>query len=286
MSAAIIGDNGAVNHTHDAVSQPAAACLIDPVRLRQLLGAASQGMTIDALPSCESTSTVLLQRARQGATTPSLLVADQQTAGRGRRGRRWLSSAAASLTFSLLWRCERALADMTGLSLAAGVAVARALESCGASPIGLKWPNDVLLDCGKVAGILIDLETATPGVLAVIGIGLNLQLPRNGDEDMPYPPAALAQSLASLPERHQLLACLLRELIAVLDCFAEHGFSALRDDWQARHAWQERRVRLCEAGLPEREGICLGADVDGALLLQTKSGKQRFFSGDVSLRAR
>ena len=274
-----------MNNARDAISQPAAACLIDPVRLRQLLGTASQRMTIDALPTCESTSTVLLQRARQGASTPSLLVADQQTAGRGRRGRSWLSSAADSLTFSLLWHFERSLADMTGLSLAVGVAVARALEACGASPIGLKWPNDVLLDGGKVAGILIDLETATPGVLAVIGIGLNLQLPRS-DDDMLYPPAALAQSLASLPERHQLLACLLRELIVVLDGFAQHGFTALRDDWQARHAWQNRRVGLFEAGLPEREGICLGADADGALLLQTASGKQRFFSGDVSLRAR
>ncbi len=285
MPAAIIGDNGFMNDASNAFPPPRLASLIDPLRLRQLLGLAGCGLTIDALPACESTSGLLVQRARLGATAPSLLVADRQTAGRGRRGRSWQSSADGSLTFSLLWSFERRLADMAGLSLAVGVAVARALEACGAARVGLKWPNDVLLDGGKVAGILIDLESTTQGTLAVIGIGVNLQLPPADPQTMPQPPAALAQSLAHLPERHQLLACLLLELMAVAESFAEHGFTALHADWQARHAWHDRLVRLCEAGLPDREGRCLGADVDGALVLQTTAGRQRFFSGDVSLRA-
>ena len=260
-------------------------CRIDPARLKLRLAAASDRFAVEALPECVSTSTLLLERARQGAPSGALLVADRQTAGRGRRGRSWLSSPEASLTFSLLWRFECPVTRLAGLSLAVGVAVARALEASGVASIELKWPNDILLDGGKVGGILIELEATPRSMLAVIGIGLNLQLPATGDEEMLHPPAALAQALSPLPDRHQLLAQLLIDLASVLDDFAENGFAAVRDDWQARHAWQGRYVRLLNGGLIDREVKCLGADADGALLLQTAAGIERCLSGDVSLRA-
>ncbi|WP_291852045.1 biotin--[acetyl-CoA-carboxylase] ligase [Accumulibacter sp.] len=267
-----------------AMAQSSFPCLIDPARVAALLGPLSERFTIEALAECSSTSTLLLERAQQGAVSGSLLVADRQTAGRGRRGRHWLSSPAAGLTFSLLWRFSGALARLSGLSLAVGLAVARALEHSGASGVGLKWPNDILLDGGKVGGILIELESSPGGMLAVIGIGLNLQLPPAGEEEFLHPPAALAQTLSPLPDRHCLLAAVLNELAVVLDRFDQVGFSGLRSAWQAHHAWQQRPVRLLDGGRIQGEGLCLGADDDGALLLQTPAGIERCLSGDLSLR--
>jgi BirA family biotin operon repressor/biotin-[acetyl-CoA-carboxylase] ligase len=161
----------------------------------------------------------------------------------------------------------------------------RALANSGAAGVGLKWPNDILLDGGKLGGILVELDAQPASMLAVIGIGLNLQLPPPGEEEFLQRPAALVQALSPLPDRHQLLAQLLIDLVGVLDRFSEGGFSALRGDWQAHHAWQDLPVRLLNGGLPDREGICLGADADGALLLRTTTGIERCLSGDVSLRA-
>ncbi|QKS28049.1 MAG: biotin--[acetyl-CoA-carboxylase] ligase [Candidatus Accumulibacter similis] len=260
------------------------ACQIDPGRLGPLLGPARGRFTVVVLAECSSTSTVLLERARQGAPSGSLLIADDQTAGRGRRGRSWLSSPSAGLTFSLLWRFAGTVARLAGLSLAVGLAVARALERLGATGVGLKWPNDILLGGGKVGGILVELETAPAGMLAVIGIGLNLQMPPAGDEAFIHPPAALSQALSPPPDRHRLLAELMIELAAVLDRFDAGGFAVLRADWQRQHAWQDRPVRLLDGERVDRQGICLGADEHGALLLQTATGIERCLSGDLSLR--
>lgn len=273
--------------------------LLDPVRLQTLLGVACGRFDVDALAECESTSSLLLERASQGAPAGTVIVADRQTAGRGRRGRSWLSSPDSSLTFSLLWRFDGGVERLAGLSLAVGVAVARALEACGAKGIALKWPNDILLvengRYAKLGGILVELQMERQGerrsMLAVIGVGLNLQLPAVSElageapEAFAHPVASLAQAVAQLPERHDLLAQLLIELAAVLDRFSSGGFAALRDEWLARHAWQDRPVCLLRDGVIEMEGICRGADADGALLIQTASGLERCLSGDLSLRA-
>lgn len=267
------------------MSFPAPDHLIDATHLRALLGPAGDRFTIVALTACLSTNNSLLDKARDGsASSGTLLIADRQTAGRGRMGRQWTSSSEGSLTFSLLWHFDVPPARLTGLSLAVGLAVARGLEACGVSGIGLKWPNDILLDGGKVGGILIELENVAETMLAVIGIGINLQLPAGKAEEFIYPPAALAQALIPPPERHVVLAQVMLALADVLDRFAESGFAVLRDDWQSRHTWQDRPVRLLNGGVAERQGICLGADADGALLLRTAQGIERCLSGDVSLR--
>lgn len=264
--------------------------LIDPHHLLSLLGTIGDRYSIEALSECESTNTVLLERARNDSARAAvaksaLLVADRQSAGRGRLGRRWLSSPEGSLTFSVLWHFAGDAARLSGLPLAVGLAVARALAVCGARGVGLKWPNDILLGGGKVGGILLEAEAAPTGMLAVLGIGLNLRMPVGKAEEFLYPPAALAQVNEPVPERHRILAQVLIELVNVLDCFAATGFAPLRTDWQDRHAWQGRHVRLLNDGLADRQGICLGADADGALLLQTAAGIERCFSGDLSLRA-
>jgi len=200
----------------------------------------------------------LLARAERGAPSGSVLVADRQTAGRGSRGRTWLASPEASLTFSLLWRFDGGLERMSGLSLAVGLAVVEALEACGATGVRLKWPNDILLDDAKLGGILVELHNElrsdvfgeANAAMAVIGIGLNLTLPASivSADDFALPPAALARAVSTMPERHQLFAQLLIALARVLDRFAEHGFSGLREQWQARMPGRICPCACCATG--------------------------------------
>ena len=269
--------------------------LIEPAHLQTLLGDANGRFDVDSVAECESTNTELLARAERGAPSGSVLVADRQTAGRGSRGRSWLASPEASLTFSLLWRFDGGLERMSGLSLAVGLAVVEALEACGASGVKLKWPNDILHDNAKLGGILVELHNEVRNdvygeansAMAVIGIGLNLLLPDNiGEGDgFVLPPAALERVISPLPERHYLFALLLTALARVLDRFANDGFAVLREQWQARHAWQDLSVCLLRDGRVEKEGVCLGADDDGALLVRTADGVERCLSGDLSVRA-
>ena len=300
--AAFIFDDAAMNPSLPTSLAPP---LIDPGCLQALLGAACGRFDVDALAACPSTSSLLLERASHGAPAGSVVVADRQTAGRGRRGRHWISSPESSLTFSLLWRFEGGVERLAGLSLAVGVAVVRALENCGAAGISLKWPNDILFaehgSYAKLGGILVESQIerqvtqpiAQRSMLAVIGIGLNLQLPATGEfgkvpgETFVYPAASLSQALSPLPDRHVLLAQMLIELAAVLDRFTHGGFAELRDEWLQRNAWQGRPVRLLRETVLEKEGICRGVDVDGALLIETDTGLglERCLSGDLSLRA-
>ena len=260
--------------------------LIDPARLSPLLGEAAKRFNVIALTECESTNTLLMDRAADGAGSGTVLVTDRQTAGRGSRGRQWMASPESSLTFSVLWAFPGGLDRLSGLSLAVGVAVVRALENCGASGVRLKWPNDILHGHAKLGGILVELHAEPDSAKAVIGIGLNLRLPETIGEPSAaaLPAAALEQIVPTLPERHVLFAQLLAELAAAFDSFACGGFAALQDAWHARHAWQDKPVRLLRDGRVEKEGICAGADADGALLVRTNDGIERCLSGDVSLR--
>jgi len=245
------------------------------------LGPAARRFDIDVLPSCDSTNAVLLGRAEAGAASGTVVIAEEQTAGRGRRGRTWFASPGDSLTFSLLWRLAPGTAP-AGLSLAVGVAVARALQRVGADGTALKWPNDLLKAGRKLGGILVELVPGAPHA-AVIGIGINLRLPAGMPEDVRAASAAIATTSNAVDE-NDLFAALLGELLTTLETFATHGFAAIRPEWMTRHAFQDVRVSLStDFGLP-REGICRGVDTDGALLLEIDSRVERILSGEVSLR--
>lgn len=259
--------------------------LIDLVLLKSRLGDQAGRFDVDALDECDSTNSELMRRAERGAPAGTVVVADRQRAGRGRRGRNWLSAPESSLTFSLLWRFTGPLSRLSGLSLAVGVGLARALESLGAEGVSLKWPNDLLLCDGdrhaKLAGILVELSSDRRGTQAIVGIGLNLMPPAG---DLPQPAAGLSQACQHLPERHVVLAAILRELAGVLETAAVDGFSGLKTDWQQRHAWQNQHVEILDEGGVQSRGRCLGVDDEGALLLETATGIERIYSGDVSLR--
>lgn len=259
--------------------------LVDPLRLAPLLGLWAGRFDVDALAECDSTSSEVLRRAEAGAPAGLVVVADRQTAGRGRRGRVWHAEPEDALTFSLLWRIEGPPAGLAGLSLAVGLALVQALERLGFHALGLKWPNDVLGLCSggwaKLAGVLVELSSGPRGTQVVIGIGINLRAPR----------ATLDQAVAGLadlgpvPDRHAVLAALLASLGEVLAHFARQGFAPLRSAWEARHAWAGQKVRVSIDAGRELTGNCVGVDLDGSLLLSCPEGLRRVVAGDVSLRA-
>lgn len=258
--------------------------LIDPVLLKDRLGDLAGRFDVDVVDECDSTNSALMRRAESGAPAGSVLVAERQTAGRGRRGRQWLSSPGDSLTFSILWRFPKTV-PLSGLSLVVGLAVAKALEDLGAEGVRLKWPNDILLACNgsfaKLGGILIELASDRKGIQAIVGIGLNLQAPQG---DLSQAAAGLAQGLAGQPQAPVVLARLLRQLASEFEQFAVLGFSGAKTDWLARHAWQDQPVVIIDEKEEPRHGLCRGVDDDGALLLETPAGLERVLSGDVSLR--
>ncbi|MDP1610770.1 MAG: biotin--[acetyl-CoA-carboxylase] ligase [Sulfuritalea sp.] len=245
------------------------------------LGIAARRFDIDVLPSCDSTNAVLLARAEAGAPSGTVVIAEEQTAGRGRRGRTWFASPGDSLTFSLLWRFASGTAP-AGLSLAIGVAVASALQRVGAGTTALKWPNDILKQGRKLGGILIELVPGAPHA-AVIGIGINLRLPAGMPDEVRVASAAIGESGATL-DSNALYAALLGELLVTLESFADGGFAAIRAEWMARHAFQDVAVNLSTDFGPPRTGICRGVDTDGALLLEVDGRVERVLSGEVSLR--
>jgi BirA family biotin operon repressor/biotin-[acetyl-CoA-carboxylase] ligase len=238
------------------------------------LGPLSSRFDVDVVTECESTNTTLLARA-DGSPSGTVLVAERQTAGRGRMGRQWHAEPDASLTFSLLHKLPRGIVP-SGLSLAVGVGIAEALRELGVDGVALKWPNDILRDHRKLGGILIELASSA----AIVGVGLNLRLPTELPDDVRDNAAALERDI----DRNELLARLLVSLHGVLHEFGVGGFAALRERWLALNAYADEPVRILSEYSPPLEGRCAGVDADGALLLKTTGGVQRVISGDVSLR--
>jgi BirA family biotin operon repressor/biotin-[acetyl-CoA-carboxylase] ligase len=241
------------------------------------------GVRVEVVPETGSTNADLLARASQ-LTEPVLLVAEHQTAGRGRAGRSWLSSSENSLTFSLAWKFDGGPQTLAGLPLAIGVALGDALALLGVQ-VQLKWPNDVLKDGDKLAGILIETQSAASGgTWIVLGIGLNLIMPDEVE-------AQLGRSAAGAPwlarmERDVLVAALLDALADGLRLFAQQGFGAFSARWNLRHAWQGRTVVILDNGQVLQEGLAAGVDDTGRLLLDTAEGRVAVLAGDVSLRVK
>ncbi len=235
---------------------------------------------LEVLASVDSTNARLLSAAEQGQPGGSVCLAETQTAGRGRRGRGWTSPPGGNLYLSLLWRFP-ATAPLDGLSIATGIAVARALCQLGASDIRLKWPNDVYHDRRKLGGILLE-SVAGPERVVVAGIGLNVAMPAAAREAIDQPWTDLATALGNLPSRNHLAVLLLDRLLPL---YAEWP-AALPDlptDWATFDLLLDQPVELL-SGDRRLRGIALGIDRSGALRLGTPAGIQHITSGEVSLR--
>lgn len=259
---------------------PQPFALLDVASIRAALDDyAANVFTLALAEQIDSSNTQLMTRAAQGAPHGLVLAAERQTAGRGRLGRRWQMRLGAGLTFSLLWRFERGLSGLAGLSLVVGIAMVRALREFGA-PVSLKWPNDVLLDGRKLAGILIELSGDALGPAAVvIGIGLNVANP--GEVDQPV--ANLADAGIKVG-RNELMAALLNQLAQVLSQFDREGFIAFRDEWLGLATYLQQPVRLTFSHGQPVDGMAIGVDESGALQVDTADGPRVFHVGEVSLR--
>ena len=251
----------------------------------QHLGPAAGAFTIQVLESVDSTNTALMAAALNGAADGTMLCSEHQQSGKGRRGRAWHSVPGGSLTFSTLWRFDNGLQSLAGLSLAVGLAIARAVNRHSVHPARLKWPNDVLVDHRKLAGILVEVQGDMNGAaFAVVGVGLNVRL-NEAQRD------AVDQAVVDLAEmgvtagRNRLLADCLLELHAVLAQFRQHGFAVLREDWQALDAYAGKPVALNLPDARSVHGIASGVDDTGAFLLRdAASGVIPYSGGEISLR--
>lgn len=240
----------------------------------------SRALRIEVVAQTGSTNADLLARV-PALDGPLLLAAVEQTAGRGRAGRTWLSAPDASLTFSIAWPFQGGPGALAGLPLAVGVALAETLCALDVK-VQLKWPNDLLKDGNKLAGILVETQAAQGVTWAVIGVGLNLALP-DAVEAAIGRPAASATWLARM-DRNELLARLLDSLAAMAEEFSAHGFGAFCARWNRAHAWHGFPVRILDRGEVLHEGVAMGVDDSGQLQLDTAGGRVAVMSGDVSLR--
>jgi BirA family biotin operon repressor/biotin-[acetyl-CoA-carboxylase] ligase len=196
-----------------------------------------------------------------------------------------MSRLGASLTFSLLWRFQCGASSLSGLSLAVGVALIRTLHHLGVGDAQLKWPNDVLISGKKLAGILIELSGDMEGPsAAVIGVGINFQLPPDMVQQIDQPVIDLAQTSAQSVSQSRLLGLLLNHLANVLGQFEQYGFACVREEWITYHAYHQQPVRMLMPNGLEAHGIVRNVAEDGILMVETPLGVQRFSAGEISLR--
>ena len=266
-------------------------CLAQPLqwlekdRVSEALGSRAELFDLQIHDVVGSTNSMLMREAAAGAPHACCIIAEMQTEGRGRRGRVWQTDLGGALTFSVLWRFGQGASFLSGLSLAVGVAVVRALRDLGLTDVALKWPNDVLHDYRKLAGILIELQGDVLGPSAVvIGVGLNVRLNQHTRQQVDQPITDMHGISGEGFDRSVLLGCLLSHMADVLEVFEHHGFAALREEWLKMHAYQGKAVRLLMPSGEWREGHVLDVAEDGALLVNTNQGKQKFTSGEISLR--
>ncbi|HEX7558754.1 MAG TPA: biotin--[acetyl-CoA-carboxylase] ligase, partial [Usitatibacter sp.] len=261
---------------------------LDVAAIGERLRAIDARLRLEIVDEIESTSTRLLQLAGEGAPAGTCLAAEWQSSGRGRRGRSWVSSLGGSLTFSLLWRFERGAGHLGGLSLAVGEVVARVLRECGVERVQVKWPNDVVSDFRKLAGILVETSGEMQGPsVAVIGIGVNYRLCEIVLERIDQPVTDVVQCSPAAASRGELLTRLLASLAHALDEFDRAGFAASRDAWRAMHAYQGRRVRVSPPRDSAYDAEVIDVAPDGALVVATPDGRTvNLSSAEISLRGK
>jgi BirA family biotin operon repressor/biotin-[acetyl-CoA-carboxylase] ligase len=262
--------------------------LLDAGAIRgRLPSAASERLrNLEVHPELESTNDRLLAVNDLPAGRFDACLAEFQSAGRGRRGRRWVAPFASGLCLSMNWNYRDAPATLSALSLAVGVAARRALKRLGFPGLSLKWPNDIVHAGAKLGGILIDLrgEAAGPAYF-VVGIGINARLPETVRESLRGEgvEATDLASLGALPSRNEAAAVMIAELTAALIEFGGRGLAAFTDEWLEADALVGRPVRVLQGG-QHLDGLARGVDGDGALMLETDGVRRRILSGEVSVR--
>jgi len=267
--------------------------LLDRTLLLQHMnaGAVTNLEALDVFGVIDSTSERLRAAAAPGPERLRVVLAEYQTGGRGRRGRRWLSPYGSGLCLSVSWCFSAVPPALSALSLAAGVAVQRALVVYRPVGLGLKWPNDIIAGGRKLGGLLVDVEGESQGpIKVVIGVGINIdvsdQLENELATDLGLQPAGLREFVPSADvSRNVVAANIINQLYAALDEFARTGFESFVDEWKRFDSLRGESVSV-QIGARTYEGIASGIADDGALLLRANGKTMNVVSGEVSVRAR
>ena len=217
----------------------------------------------------DSTNAELMRKISVGAGSGMVCTAEQQTAGRGRLGRTWVSPFAGNVYLSLVWEFSQGAAALEGLSLGVGVTVVRALESLGVEGVKLKWPNDILYDGAKLGGVLLEMTGDAAGVCqVVVGVGINVSMPRSAAVSIDQSWVDLGGICAgAVPRRSTVVAALLNEMLPMVAGFESEGFGPLHQAWTELDAYADQPV-VIHSGEKRQRGICRGVDGRGARRLQ------------------
>lgn len=259
--------------------------LMDAAAIRAgiLPAAAPLLANIEVLQVTTSTNDVAVQAVEGGAQRGSVVLAERQIAGRGRRGRQWVSPFGSNLYLSCVWEFYGGAASLEGLSLAVGVAVVRALKAVGVKGCNLKWPNDILHSQKKIAGILLEMTGDPSGKCqVVVGIGINHKLPVVLGSIIDQPWTRLDDICPGVG-RNLLAAMVISHVLLMLSQFQLQGFSCCRDEWNQHDGYREIQV-VIKTGAEDIYGIADGVDDSGGLRLLTNNGLQIIKGGEMTLR--
>jgi BirA family biotin operon repressor/biotin-[acetyl-CoA-carboxylase] ligase len=219
---------------------------------------------------------------RADLTSGAACLAEAQTAGRGRHGRKWHSPFGANLYLSMFWHFDGGYQALDGLSLVIGLAVSEVIEALFNVKPQLKWPNDIYFDSRKLGGVLIEVDGQFGGACqAVIGIGLNVTMPEQENIDQPW--VDLSQIVGGQIDRNTLSANLITALRDKLVHFENDGFAPFIQNWQYRHVYQDKPVRLIN-GKHIQKGVCRGIDQRGGILIENEDGITAHYGGEISVR--
>lgn len=250
---------------------------------------AEQISATDLFLSCDSTNAYLMELGKGKNSDVSshgrVCMAEMQTNGRGRRGRKWISPFGGNIYLSIGWHFSSDPHVLSNLGLALSVAVIRALKNMGVNDVKLKWPNDVIWQGRKLAGILVEMVAESTGPCrVVIGLGLNLNLHCQSAKDINQPWVDIKQILGHVPPRNVIAGMLLQELVSVINQYEQQGLSCVVDEWRRYDAFNGRSIDLF-INQNQVRGKCEGIDNMGALLLRNDNGHiQKFTSGEISMR--
>ena len=266
---------------------PAGFELLDPECIRGQLTVPKdlRPNQLQVFHSIDSTNKYLREHADNPDYARSLVLAESQSGGRGRRGKTWVSPFGANIYMSILWDFERGAEALEGLSLAVGVAVRRALLELGLEDVQLKWPNDIYIGQKKLGGILLEMLGDPAGHCSVVvGVGINVSMPTAAAEAIDQDWTDIVSQLAEPISRNRLAAALINHILIVLDSFQASGFGPYRDEWQAADAFKGQQATVTTVR-DAISGTVIGVDSSGALEMELASGEiQRFIGGELSLR--
>lgn len=256
--------------------------LVADTILGEIHSSAGSSIALRVLDDVDSTNLEVVRLLQEGVEGIPVVIADRQTAGRGRRGRVWQSPRGENLYLSMGLELQGGFSALDGLSLVLGVAVAEALERFGAQGVGLKWPNDIFASGAKLGGILVELQgELQEGVVRVIaGIGINVHM--SGVEGVDQPWSSLALAYPKVPwSRSRVAGAIVDAVMEAAEVFSAQGFDGFRERWQQRDIFRGRNL-LAQGG--EASGIGYGIDESGNYLLRTADGITPVRAGEISLR--